>query len=86
MNINDHGPRDGALERIIEWSAENRLLVGLVTLMVAGLGAWAALTTPVASGPSAGWAPSGSRSWIWERYSSTRLRAQYRSVPSSKMT
>jgi len=47
MNVNDHGPRDGALERIIEWSAENRLLVGLVTLMVAGLGAWAALTTPV---------------------------------------
>ena len=37
----------GALERLIEWSAENRLLVGLVTLMVAGLGAWAALTTPV---------------------------------------
>ncbi|PAP76362.1 efflux RND transporter permease subunit [Rubrivirga marina] len=39
--------RDGALERLIEWSAENRLLVGLVTLMVAGLGAWATLTTPV---------------------------------------
>ena len=47
MNAHDHGARDGALERIIEWSAENRLLVGLVTLMVAGLGAWAALTTPV---------------------------------------
>ena len=39
--------RDGALERLIEWSAQNRLLVGLVTLMLAALGAWAALTTPV---------------------------------------
>ena len=47
MSTHDNRPRDGALERIIEWSAENRLLVGLVTLLVAGLGAWATLTTPV---------------------------------------
>ena len=45
--MQQHTTKDGALERLIEWSAENRLLVGLVTLMVAGLGAWAALTTPV---------------------------------------
>ena len=47
MSALDPRPRDGALQRLIEWSAENRLLVGLVTLMVAGLGAWATLTTPV---------------------------------------
>jgi Cu(I)/Ag(I) efflux system membrane protein CusA/SilA len=35
------------LERIIDWSARNRLLVGVVTLMVAALGAWATLNTPV---------------------------------------
>ncbi|MDT7858238.1 efflux RND transporter permease subunit [Rubrivirga sp. S365] len=35
------------LERLIEWSARNRLLVGLVTLMVAALGTWATLNTPV---------------------------------------
>ena len=45
--MRDSRAKDGALERLIEWSAENRLLIGLVTLMVAGLGAWAALTTPV---------------------------------------
>ena len=39
--------QDGLLERLIEWSAHNRLLVGLVTLLVAGLGAWATLTTPI---------------------------------------
>ena len=45
--MRDPNAQDGALERLIEWSAHNRLLVGLVTLMVAGLGAWATLTTPV---------------------------------------
>ena len=45
--MREHDAQDGALERLIEWSAHNRLLVGLVTLMVAGLGAWATLTTPV---------------------------------------
>ena len=35
------------LERLIEWSARNRLLVGLLTLLVAVLGAWATLNTPV---------------------------------------
>jgi Cu(I)/Ag(I) efflux system membrane protein CusA/SilA len=35
------------LERLIDWSARNRLLVGLLTLLVAALGAWATLTTPV---------------------------------------
>ncbi len=35
------------LERLIEWSAENRLLVGLVTALVAVLGGVAAYTTPV---------------------------------------
>jgi len=45
--MRDHHTRDGVLERLIEWSAHNRLLVGLVTLMVAGLGVWATLTTPV---------------------------------------
>ncbi len=45
--MRDPNAPDGALERLIEWSAHNRLLVGLVTLLVAGLGAWATLTTPV---------------------------------------
>ena len=40
--------------------------------------------TPVASGPSAGFACAGSRACTWFRYSSTRERAQYGSVPSSK--
>ncbi|MEP0547609.1 MAG: efflux RND transporter permease subunit [Rhodothermales bacterium] len=35
------------LERIIDWSARNRLLVGILTLLVASLGAWATLNTPV---------------------------------------
>ncbi len=35
------------LERLIEWSARNRLLVGILTLLVAALGAWATLNTPV---------------------------------------
>lgn len=35
------------LERLIEWSAENRLLVGILTLLVAALGAWATLNTPI---------------------------------------
>ena len=35
------------LERLIDWSARNRLLVGLLTLVVAALGAWATLNTPV---------------------------------------
>ncbi|WP_412060788.1 efflux RND transporter permease subunit [Rubrivirga sp. IMCC45206] len=39
--------KDGTLERLIEWSAENRLLVGLVTALVVALGAWATVTTPV---------------------------------------
>ncbi|HWP99256.1 MAG TPA: hypothetical protein VNK92_02175 [Vicinamibacterales bacterium] len=42
--------------------------------------------TPVASGPSAGWTPAGSRPCKPLRYSRTRLRAQYRSVPSWKIT
>ena len=42
--------------------------------------------TPVASGPSFGVTPGGSWSATVLRYSSTRLRAQYRSVPSSKIT
>ena len=29
---------------------------------------------------------AGSRPWTWFRYSSTRERAQYRSVPSSNIT
>ena len=41
---------------------------------------------PVASGPSTDRAPSGKRSRILLKYSRTRLRAQYTSVPSSKMT
>ena len=35
------------LERLIDWSARNRLLVGVLTLMVAVGGAWATLNTPV---------------------------------------
>ncbi|QXD13813.1 CusA/CzcA family heavy metal efflux RND transporter [Rhodocaloribacter litoris] len=35
------------LARLIAWSAENRLLVLLTTLLVAGLGVWATLNTPV---------------------------------------
>ena len=46
-NAHDGRARDGVLERLIEWSAHNRLLVGLVTILVAGLGAWATLTTPI---------------------------------------
>ena len=46
-NAQDGRAGDGALERLIEWSAHNRLLVGLVTVLVAGLGAWATVTTPV---------------------------------------
>ena len=42
--------------------------------------------TPVASGPSFGVTPAGSRSDNEVRYSSTRLLAQWRSVPSSKIT
>ena len=42
--------------------------------------------TPDASGPSCGRTPSGSRPWSELRYSSTRVRAQYGSVPSSKIT
>ena len=35
------------LERIITWSAENRLLVILLTGLVAVVGAWATVNTPV---------------------------------------
>src|ERR1017187_7010662 len=42
--------------------------------------------TPVASGPSDGVTPWGKRPLKPLRYSSTRLRAQYGSVPSSKIT
>lgn len=35
------------IKRIITYSAENRLLVILLTLLAAGLGAWATLNTPV---------------------------------------
>lgn len=35
------------LERLIDWSARNRLLILILTLMVAALGAWATLNTPV---------------------------------------
>lgn len=35
------------LERLIEWSARNRLMVILVTLMVAVAGMWAVVNTPV---------------------------------------
>src|SRR5205807_8851464 len=42
--------------------------------------------TPVASGPRMGVTPWGNLLEMVESFSSTRLRAQYRSVPSSKMT
>src|SRR5947207_11533525 len=42
--------------------------------------------TPVASGPRIGVTPRGSLFEMLDNFSSTRLRAQYRSVPSSKMT
>src|SRR5213082_514414 len=42
--------------------------------------------TPVASGPRIGVTPFGSRLEMVESFSRTRLRAQYMSVPSSKMT
>jgi len=45
---------------------------------------WKIQPTPVASGPSDDFAAAGSRPCTWLRYSSTRERAQYRSVPSSK--
>ncbi|MGE3799381.1 MAG: efflux RND transporter permease subunit, partial [Candidatus Kapaibacterium sp.] len=35
------------IERIIDWSAHNRLLVGLLFLLLAGAGVWAVVTTPV---------------------------------------
>ena len=35
------------IERIIDWSAHNRLLVGLIFLLLAGAGVWAVVTTPV---------------------------------------
>jgi Cu(I)/Ag(I) efflux system membrane protein CusA/SilA len=35
------------IERLIDWSARNRLLVGIVTAMVAAGATWAALGTPV---------------------------------------
>lgn len=35
------------LEKLIDWSARNRLMVMLVTLMAAAVGAWATLNTPV---------------------------------------
>jgi hypothetical protein len=47
---------------------------------------WYTQPTPVASGPSSVCTPSGSCGTILERYSLTRLRAQYGSVPSSKIT
>src|SRR5207237_7183469 len=42
--------------------------------------------TPVAYGPRMGVTPWGSLLEMVDSFSSTRLRAQYRSVPSSKMT
>src|SRR2546426_8034071 len=42
--------------------------------------------TPVASGPRMGVTPCGSLLEMLESFSSTRLRAQYMSVPSSKIT
>src|SRR6516162_2638006 len=42
--------------------------------------------TPVASGPRLGATPGGSRDESELKYSSTRLRAQYGSVPSAKIT
>ena len=47
---------------------------------------WNAQPTPVASGPSVGVTSAGSRVDAWLSDSSTRLRAQYRSVPSSNRT
>jgi hypothetical protein len=47
---------------------------------------WNTQPTLVASGPRVGVTPLGRRVLIELRYSSTRLRAQYRSVPSSKIT
>src|ERR1051326_232040 len=41
---------------------------------------------PVGSGPIVGCTAAGRRPWICCRYSETRERAQYRSVPSSKTT
>ncbi|MDB5033140.1 MAG: cation transporter [Chlorobi bacterium] len=35
------------IERIIEWSANNRLMVILFFLLIAGAGVWAVITTPV---------------------------------------
>ena len=35
------------IERIIDWSSNNRLLVGLFFLLLAGAGGWAVVTTPV---------------------------------------
>ena len=35
------------IERIIDWSAHNRLLVGLLFLLLTGAGVWAMVTTPV---------------------------------------
>ena len=42
--------------------------------------------TPVASGPSVGVTSAGSRFDAWLSDSRTRLRAQYRSAPSSNRT
>src|SRR2546428_324420 len=42
--------------------------------------------TPVASGPRIGVTPWGSLLEMLDNFSSTRLRAQYMSVPSSKIT
>ena len=42
--------------------------------------------TPVASGPRIGVTPCGSLFEMVDSFSSTRLRAQYMSVPSSKIT
>ena len=42
--------------------------------------------TPVASGPSDVFTPRGNWLLMLLRYSSTRLRAQYGSVPSAKIT
>lgn len=40
-------PVDPMIENLIEWSAKNRLLVILITLLIAVAGMWAALNTPV---------------------------------------
>ena len=39
------------LKSIIEWSAKNRLLVGLLTLLLAVAGTWATLNMPVDAFP-----------------------------------